>query len=142
MNIVRVLDATSRLKVFAPRYDLLERAFTFFHRVQSTQRLYLVALDPEQKDSSTEAAVQGLACLHPESEKGDNLMSLRYMMVHENYRNRGIATALSEAVFAFVAEQGKGLASTSYEPDGHRYLRHVLLRTAGRHPGVQFVDAV
>jgi GNAT superfamily N-acetyltransferase len=77
--------------------------------------------------------ILGLVCFNEQSAWLENAFGMGYTSVAEGYRNRGIASALTEALFAFAADQQRGVYVSQYEPDGKLYLRKLVLRAAEKY---------
>lgn len=88
-------------------------------------RKYLAATDPANHDE-----VIGLICFKDTTAYVPGYLSLAYVSVAREHRNKGIATALARALFTHAKVKGKGVFVSAYEPDGRRYLRKVLRRTS------------
>jgi GNAT superfamily N-acetyltransferase len=92
----------------------------YFRDGWNRHRHYFAAVEDEK--------ILGLVCFNEQSAWLENAFGMGYTSVAEGYRNRGIASALTEAFFAFAANQQRGIYVTPYEPDGMLYLRKLVLR--------------
>lgn len=86
---------------------------------------YLAAADPANHDE-----VVGLICFKDTTAYVPDFLGLTYLTVARAHRNKGVATALAQALFARAKAMRKGVFVSAYEPDGRRYLRKVLRRTS------------
>lgn len=88
-------------------------------------RKYIAATDPANHDE-----VVGLVCFKDTTAYVPDFLGLVYLSVAREHRNKGIATALAQALLAHAKAKGKGVFVSAYEPDGRRYLRKVLRRVS------------
>lgn len=88
-------------------------------------RKYVAATDPTNREE-----VVGLLCFKDAATCAPECLGLTYVSVAREHRNKGIATALVQALFTYAKAQGKGVFVSAYEPDGLRYLRKVVRRRA------------
>lgn len=104
----------------------------FFTEMLMDWRTYVVVYDGNR--------VVGMAGLLEHSVRCDNSIGIAFISTHKKHRNRGIAKMLVDAVFKYAQDSGKNLANTEYEPDGEKYLRHIMHRTAEKYPKVKLFE--
>lgn len=101
-------------------YDLLEH------------RCFLTAFQGEK--------VVGVVSLVMDSHRIPGALGVGFVSTHSDHRNQGVSRTLVQALFELACQRRQAIANTSYEPDGDRWLRHVMHRTAKAYPQVEFFE--
>lgn len=95
-------------------------------------RAFLVALK--------QGEVVGVVSLVKDSFRIPGALGVGFISTHLRHQNAGVARALVKSLFELAASRKQAIANTSYEPDGDRWLRHVMTRTAALYPDVEFYE--
>jgi GNAT superfamily N-acetyltransferase len=114
------------------RHQDLDDAFQFFDRERIPHRTYVAVLE--------EGRVVGLAALLESSGRHPGALGVGFIETHAHHRQRGIGKLLVEGLFQFARQEGKAIANTEYEPDGERYLKHLMAAAAQRYPDVTLFE--
>ena len=90
------------------------------------EREYLVAIDNDLN-------IIGVPCYNPESLyrfSNKLCIGVGYISVAKEFKGHGIGKALVKALVEIAKRDNKDLRFNAYEPEGRKYLRHVVRRTA------------
>ena len=110
----------------------LKKHFPFLSPSIRYERSFLVAYAGEE--------VVGILMLMANPMWFPGTLCLSAMGSHIDYRNRGVATGLTEALFDHARKLRINISVTAYEPDGRKWLRPVIWKTQERYPDVQVFE--
>lgn len=82
----------------------------------------------------------GLAAFRDATAYRENCISLAYLDVDPEFRQKGIASKIATALFDYAEKHSKGIFVSWYEPLGALYLKPVLRRFAENRPIVPLWD--
>ena len=128
---IRVLHSPLEKALLLVHRDLAKNICFFAHE-SIAHRTFIVALANKK--------IVGMASLAERSHRVPGAMGLCFVSTHLAYRNRGVATALAGAVFAYARAKGKAIANTAYEALGEKHLKPVLTRVALAFPDVALIE--
>jgi GNAT superfamily N-acetyltransferase len=107
-------------------------SISFFDPDMMGQRTLLVAYNDN--------VVVGIAAIVEKTVWYPNALGIGYISTHDDHRNIGVATALVTALFDYAKKSCKHISNTPYEPDGERYLKHVMHRISNNYPSVTLYE--
>lgn len=129
MQVVIHTDAQDKQSMLR---KIEQHSIPFFMEMLLDWRTYVVVYEGNR--------IVGMAGLLEHAVRCDNSIGIAFISTHKDHRNRGIAKILVDAVFKYAQDTGKNLANTEYEPDGEKYLRHIMHRTAEKYPKVKLFE--
>lgn len=100
----------------------LASAIEFFFADITAHRSYIAAFDGDK--------VVGLAGFREKSWRVPDAIGVSFISTHRGHQNQGITSQLVSNLFAYARASNKSLAMSAYEPQGLKYLRPVIQRTA------------
>lgn len=75
----------------------------------------------------------------PIDQNTPDLLWMSSVSVDPSYRNMGIATKLVKSAFTWAKQSNYYILSSSYEPDGLKYLKHIQRRISNE-ISIRFID--
>jgi len=129
-----------------PRVRLLrtreEKAI--LREVALSKKIPFLAYDPRAPGSFLVALagphIVGAVGLVMDSHRIPGALGVGFVSTHSDHRKQGVSKALVTALFELARQRNQALANTAYEPDGERWLKPVMRRTAALYPDVEFYE--
>lgn len=110
----------------------LDAVIPMFNSDMIGHRTYILAQKGDE--------IVGVVSLTESTIWHENCLGVGYISTHVNYRNQGICKLLVDALFKYAKKSKRNISNSHYKPDGERYLRHVMQRTAARYQGVTLFE--
>lgn len=111
--------------------DLDFTEFKFVEKVINC-RQYVLALDNN--------SIVGVLSFVEHSMWMPNGIGIGKIQVHRNYRNQGICTGLVHILFEFANTYWDGIVVSPYEPDGEKWLKHIIARYSKQYPDLKILE--
>ena len=123
---IEVLE-TSKQKQLFKSHDMSD--FKFYDEDMIGHRTFIVKL----KDSK----IVGIAALNDTSFYVPNAIGIAYVEVLDKYKNQGVATEITQAIFERCISKNKNLRVGHYEEEGLKFLKPVIEKFANKFQSVK-----
>lgn len=84
--------------------------------------------------------IVGAVGLVMDSHRIPGALGIGFVSAHSDHRRKGVSKALVTALFELARQRNQAIANTAYEPDGERWLKPVMRRTAALYQDVEFYE--